>query len=70
MYCPKCSGKTKVWDSRESFMDARKYGVEENLIMRRRKCPDCDYRFITFEIPAAWFLDMLDEVYGEEGEES
>jgi transcriptional regulator NrdR family protein len=52
-------------------MDTQQYGVDEPIIMRRRKCLDCDYRFVTFEIPSDWFLDLINEVYGEEeGEES
>lgn len=42
MKCPKChSDNTKVNDSRPS--------EDNSTIRRRRECPDCDYRFTTYE---------------------
>ncbi len=42
MLCPKCKSKTKVIDSR----------LQSNQIVRRRReCPECNYRFTTWESP-------------------
>lgn len=41
MLCPKCQKEeTKVIDSRDS---------DEFIIRRRRECPNCSYRFTTYE---------------------
>ncbi len=40
MYCPKCSKKTKVVDSRLQ---------SDQVVRRRRKCRKCGYRFTTWE---------------------
>jgi transcriptional regulator NrdR family protein len=53
IHCPHCSnGITEVIDSRPSHI-----GIHE-AVRRRRRCRSCDYRFSTFEIPEATFLEM------------
>ena len=41
MKCKKCGGKTQVTDSEES--------ISGHMVMRRRQCPACGYRFKTTE---------------------
>jgi len=41
MYCPKCTNKTKVKDSRVM--------PNKNGIMRRRRCVVCGHNFTTYE---------------------
>lgn len=41
MKCPKCGGKTVVFDSRP----------RDGTIWRRRKCTDCGYRYSSYEMP-------------------
>lgn len=45
MLCPICEGKTVVIDSK----------AEPDLVKRRRKCVDCDFRFNTEEVDADYF---------------
>ena len=40
MTCPKCSGKTKVIDSRPDV----------DSVWRKRECLECKYRFETIEL--------------------
>ena len=40
MTCPKCSGDTRVIDSR----------ADSNRVLRRRKCKECNFRFYTEEV--------------------
>ena len=40
MTCPKCGGKTAVINSREP---------NNECVVRRRKCVNCEYRFTTKE---------------------
>ena len=40
MTCPVCGGRTIVYDSRPT----------DDIINRRRKCIDCEYRFSTVEV--------------------
>lgn len=44
MLCPRCSGQTRVKDSRHA-------GPRE--VTRRRVCRGCGYRFTTREVPIA-----------------
>lgn len=41
MKCKKCGGKTQVTDTEES--------LDGFVVMRRRQCPACGYRFKTTE---------------------
>lgn len=53
MKCPVCGGRLQV-------IDSRKGEIENNTIVRRRKCLDkkCEHRFSTIEIPK----DMFDKL--------
>ena len=65
MICPKCNAETNVCDSRR---------VEKGTIVRRRReCPNCGYRFRTYEITevkkARYDLAVkFFAKYGQEGE--
>lgn len=50
--CTKCGGETLVKDSRPKDWD--------NIIIvrRRRHCPDCRIRFITYELPEGKLDEM------------
>lgn len=41
MECPSCSSATRVLESRR--------GEQGDAVRRRRRCPECGYRFTTFE---------------------
>lgn len=44
MFCPKCGGKTRTYDTRPK---------SGNTNWRRKRCEKCDYRFTTIELTAA-----------------
>lgn len=46
MTCPKCAGRTKIWDSRSEDGETK---------IRRRECLECGYRFKTIEIETELF---------------
>ena len=41
MKCPDCGGEVKVIDS--------VFNIDQNEILRKRKCKDCDHIFYTIE---------------------
>ena len=50
MQCPICEDvRTKVIDSRE----------KHHMIYRRRRCPECDYRFTTYETEKGMLSESL-----------
>lgn len=60
MLCPKCKGKSRVYDSRET----------EAVVRRRRECLECKRRWTTYEVSVdpAKLEEMLARWAGELGE--
>lgn len=46
MICPKCSGKTTVFDN--------SHIKDQNETYRRRKCLVCGHKFVTVEFEVEW----------------
>ncbi len=55
-YCPKCETKMSAVDSRQHSA----FGFQ--TIKRRRKCPTCDFRASTVEVP----IDLAKDIFSEE----
>lgn len=51
MTCPKCAGRTKVYDCRPDEAGETK--------TRRRECLECGYRFKTIEIETNLFESII-----------
>lgn len=52
MTCPKCAGRTRIYDCRPDEAGETK--------MRRRECLECGYRFKTVEIE----INLLESLQG------
>lgn len=59
MNCPKCDTRTTVVDSR-SDRDTKHYINILGTVHRVRRCPKCEYRFATVEIPRQEYEQLCD----------
>lgn len=60
--CMSCGGPMKARDSRPTFVDIM--GKRFEARRRNRRCPECDERITTLELPDTVILDLIEAAKG------